>query len=111
MQNKLSEIQVTPIKPMNGLVGFASVVFDNSFYLGGIGIYTRPRGNFRLTYPTRKHGSGSLNIFHPINRSMAQEVEDAVIAKYEDITGFKEAIKMRIAQAYTERFFSEKKKK
>lgn len=85
MQNKLSEIQITPIKPINGLVGFASVVFDNSFYLGNIGVYTRPSGGFRLTYPTRKSTSGNLNIFHPINKSIAQHIEEAIAAKFEEI--------------------------
>lgn len=70
---------------MNGLVGFASVVFDNSFYLGNIGIYTRPSGGFRLTYPTRKSTSGNLNIFHPINKSIAQHIEEAIAAKFEEI--------------------------
>ena len=85
MQNKLSEIQITPIKPVNGLVGFASIVFDNSFYLGNIGVYTRPLGGYRLTYPTRKSPCGNLNIFHPINKSIAQHIEEAVTAKFEEI--------------------------
>lgn len=85
MQNKLSEIQITPVKPIDGLVGFASVVFDNSFYLGGIGVYTRPAGGFRLTYPTRKSPTGSLNVFHPINRSIAEYLEQAVAERFEEI--------------------------
>ena len=85
MQNKLSEIQITPIKPIDGLVGFASVVFDNSFYLSGIGVYTRPSGGYRLTYPTRKSFNGSLNIFHPINHSVADYIEQAVTTRFEEI--------------------------
>jgi len=85
MQNKLSEIQVIPIKPADGLVGFASVIFDNNFYLGGIGVYTRPSGGYRLTYPTRKSPSGSLNLFHPINRGIANQLEQIVTTKFEEI--------------------------
>ena len=85
MQNKLSEIQVIPVKPIDGLVGFASVVFDNSFYLGGIGIYTRPTGGFRLTYPTRKSSTGRLNLFHPISRAVAKCLEQAVAERFEEI--------------------------
>jgi len=44
MTNRLSEIQIIPIKPQNGLVGFASFVLDGSLYLGSIGIMTRPQG-------------------------------------------------------------------
>ena len=86
MKNKISEIQITPIKPIDGLVGFASIVFDNSFYLGGIGIYTRPAGGYRITYPTRKSSSGNLNIFHPINKSIAKHIEEAIIVKFEEVT-------------------------
>ena len=86
MQNKISEIQVTPVKPNNGLVGFTSFVFDNCFYLGSIGIYTRPEGGYRLTYPTRTGINGSFNIFHPINRDIAKEIENAIINRFEEVT-------------------------
>ncbi|MDP3992692.1 MAG: septation protein SpoVG family protein, partial [bacterium] len=82
MTNRITEIQVTPIKPQDGLVGFASLVFANSFYLGSIGIFTRPQGGYRLTYPTK----GNLSLFYPINRSVAQEIEEAVITKFEEVT-------------------------
>lgn len=87
MENKISEIQITPIKPMDGLVGFASIVLNDSFYLGSIGIFTRPQGGYRLTYPTRKGLGGSMNIFHPINKVAAEQVEQAVISKFEEIAG------------------------
>ena len=86
MQNQLSEIQIVPVKPINGLIGFASFVYDNSFYFGSIGIYTRPQGGYRLTYPTRKGTNGNFNIFHPINREVADEIEKVIISKFEDVT-------------------------
>ena len=86
MQNRISEIQIVPIKPDSGLVGFASFVFVNCFYLGSIGIYTRPQGGYRLTYPTRKATNGNFNIFYPINREIAEEVEKVIICKFEEVT-------------------------
>jgi DNA-binding cell septation regulator SpoVG len=86
MKNQLSEIQVVPVKPHDGLVGFASVVLNNCLFLGSIGIYTRPGCGYRLTYPTRKTPSGNFHIFHPINRDIAEIIEEAVIAKYEEVT-------------------------
>ena len=80
---KISEIQITPIKPMNGLVGFASLVFENSIYLGSIGIYSRPEGGYRLTYPTRKESG--LNIYHPINKEIGEQIEEAVISRFEEV--------------------------
>jgi DNA-binding cell septation regulator SpoVG len=86
MNATISEVQITPVKPKDGLVGFASFVYDGSFYLGSIGIYTRPQGGYRLTYPTRNGSSGSFNIFHPINKEIAQEVEKEVINRFEEVT-------------------------
>ena len=35
---KVSEIHIDLVKPSGGLVGFASAVVDDKFYLGSIGI-------------------------------------------------------------------------
>ncbi len=86
MEQKVSEIQIIPVKPKDGLVAFANFIFDNSFYFASIGIYTRPQGGYRLTYPTRKSSTSSLPLFHPINKEIANMIEEAVINKYEDIT-------------------------
>mgnify|MGYP001583413339 FL=1 len=82
---EISEIQIVPIKPVNGLVGFASFILDERLYLGSIGIYTRPQGGYRLTYPTKVIGTRNINIFHPINKEFAEAVEKAIIKKFEDV--------------------------
>ena len=83
---KITEIQITPIKPKDGLVGFASVVLDNSLYLGSIGVYTRLDGSgHRLTYPTKKIGDNSTNIYHPINKETSKAIEQAVFKKLKEI--------------------------
>ncbi|MCD6225463.1 septation protein SpoVG family protein [bacterium] len=81
----ISEIQIVPIKPKDGLVAFASFVLDNNLYLGSIGIMTRPNGGYRLTYPTKKVGSKNINIFHPINKKFAQRIEQAVVKRVEEV--------------------------
>ncbi len=85
MNAKISEIQILPIKPQNGLVAFASFVLNNSLYLGSIAIMTRPQGGYRLLYPTKKVGTRSLNIYHPINRGFAEFIEKEVIMKFEEV--------------------------
>lgn len=82
---KISEIQIIPIKPQNGLVAFVSFVLDNNLYLGSIGIITRPEGSYRLVYPTKKVGARTINIFHPINKEFAQSIEKEVVSKFEDV--------------------------
>ncbi len=86
MEQKITDIQIIPVKPKDGLVAFASFVFDDSFYFASIGIYTRPQGGHRLTYPTRKSLNNSLPIFHPINKEIASMIEEAVISKYIEIS-------------------------
>jgi len=85
MTNRLSEIQIIPIKPQNGLVAFASFVLDRSLYLGSIGIVTRPNGGYRLVYPTKKVAEKNLNIFYPINKEIAQLIENEVVRQFEDV--------------------------
>ena len=82
----VSEIQIIPIKPQNGLIAFASFIFDDCFYLGSIGIFTRPEGGYRLTYPTKKINDRNINIFHPINKESAEAIEKAVVNKFEELT-------------------------
>lgn len=83
--NKITEIQITPIKPKDGLVGFASLVFDG-LYLGSIGIYKKLNAEgFRLLYPTRKIGEKNINVFHPISQEVSNQIEKEVLEKAEKI--------------------------
>ena len=82
----ITEVQITPIKPKDGLVAFASVVVENSLYLGFLGVYTRLDGTgYRITYPTKKVGENSLNIYHPINKETSKAIEEAIIIKVKEI--------------------------
>lgn len=85
MHQKVSNIQVVPINASDGLIGFVSFIYDDNFYLGGIGIYTRPQGGIRLTFPTRSHYSGALNVYYPINKTIAEYLEQAVEEKFKAI--------------------------
>jgi DNA-binding cell septation regulator SpoVG len=83
---KISEVNITPIKPQDGLIAFASLVLDDCLYLGSIGVYARLDGTgYRLTYPTKKIGDKGLNIYHPINKLLAKEIEKAVLNKAEKV--------------------------
>ena len=77
---QISEIQIVPIKPQEGLVAFASFVLDKKYYVGSVAVYTRLNGEgFRLAYPTKKLGEKSINIFYPINGETGQAIEKAII--------------------------------
>jgi len=80
---KISEVQIVPVKPNNGLVAFASCIFNEQLYLSSIAIFTRADGSgYRLVYPTKKVGDKNLNIFHPINSQIGEILERAIIEKF-----------------------------
>lgn len=82
---KISEIQIIPVKPNNGLVAFASFVINEVLYCSSVGIITRPNGDYRLLYPTKKISGRDISIFYPISKSVGQAIDEAVITKYEDV--------------------------
>ena len=85
---KINEIQIIPIKPQNGLVGFASCVLNNQFYVGNIAIYSSPsaREGFRLVFPTKKLASGqTVDCFHPISKEAGESVASAIVKKYVEL--------------------------
>jgi len=78
----ISEIQFVPVKPQNGLVGFASFVLDEKYYVGSVAVYTRLNGiGYRLVYPTKKVGEKNVGVFYPINASAGKGIEEAVAEK------------------------------
>ena len=84
---KISGIQVIPVKPNEGLIGFASFVLDDKYYVSSVAIYTRldGSGGYRLVYPTKKVGEKNINIFHPINQEIGEIIEQEVIKKINEI--------------------------
>ncbi len=85
METKISEVTIIPVKPNKGLVALASCVIDDKLYLGSIGIYTKLAGGYRLTFPNKKVGDTAINIFHPINRTVGDAIENGIIEEYKAI--------------------------
>jgi len=81
----VSEVNIIPVKPQDGLVGFASVVIDERLYLSSIAIYTRLNGTYRILYPTKKLGARVINLFHPINKEASIQIEDAICKKCKEV--------------------------
>jgi len=83
---KITELQIIPVKPKDGLIAFASFVFNNQFYLSSIGLFRKPDGGFRLVYPTKKFSNGkNINIFYPISKEVGDTILKIVSEKYEEI--------------------------
>jgi len=82
---RISEVNITPVKPNNGLVGIASIVIDENLYLNSIAVYTKLDGSYRLLYPTKIIGNKSLGLFYPINREASKTIETAVFKKCSEV--------------------------
>lgn len=78
----VKKVEIVPIKPHEGLIGFASIVVGEGLYLSSIGIHKRKDGNgFRITYPTKKVGNMNVSIFHPLDKELSKEIEQAIVDK------------------------------
>jgi DNA-binding cell septation regulator SpoVG len=89
----ITEINIVPIKPQDGKVAHASCVIDDKLYLGSLAIYTRPHGGYRLSYPTKRNGSISFDIYHPINKQVGQLIENAILKEFLNINGVEDDLK------------------
>ena len=70
-----------------GLIGIASVVYNNSLYLGSISVYTRPNGDLRLLFPIKiLPNSKEVNVYYPINKETYEAIKNAIEDKYKEIT-------------------------
>ena len=101
---KISEINVIPVKPNEGLIGFASFVLEEKYYVGSVAIYTKLDGSgYRLVYPSKKVGIKNVNVFHPINTEVGKIIDEAVINKINEL--FNESYESRFnkndGQIYT----------
>ncbi len=85
----ISEIEIFPLKPKAGLVGFCSFVIFNSIYIGSIGIHTSPNSpdGFRLVFPTKiLPNNKEISCVHPINREVGEAIQKAVGKKIQELT-------------------------
>ena len=78
----IQNVEIIPVKPNNGLIGFASFLFNENLSLSSIGIYKKKNGKgYRILYPTKKAGSTQACIFHPITKELSIFIEAAICAK------------------------------
>jgi len=84
---KISEIQITPIKPQKSLVGFASAVINDQIYIGCIAIHCDLLNqSFRCVYPTKKFKDGKeLPIYYPINKQAGEAIQKAIVTAWENL--------------------------
>lgn len=86
---KVSQVEIIPIRPKEGLIGFATVEMDEQLLLHSIGIHRKKDGSgYRLTYPTRRGNSSEKSVFHPSTPDLSKEIERCVFQKANEIFDF-----------------------
>ena len=83
----ITELQITPVKPHEGLVAFISFVLNN-IYHGNVALYTSPSSSdgYRLVYPSKTLKNGiRMSYFHPINKEINQAIQKRVVEAYEKL--------------------------
>ncbi len=84
----ITEIDIIPILPKDGLVAFASAVINNQIYIGSIAIHTSPNSalGYRLVYPIKILPNGkTINCVRPINKETGELIQKLIIEKFQFI--------------------------
>ncbi len=78
----IKEVQIEFIKPNNGMIGFASILINDSIFLSSIAIHKKLNAEgYRITYPSK----GKFSIFYPINKEVSKQIEEAIFEKLNDV--------------------------
>lgn len=85
----ISDIRISPIESIDGLVAFASCVINGRIALKSIAVHRKLDGSgYRLTYPTKKSGHVDITLFHPLDAELSKDVEAAIFSAYEQSLAF-----------------------
>jgi len=71
---RITDVDFQPIRPRQGLLGFTSLVLNDSLRLSGIAVYSRlDSSGIRLVYPERvlPHGA-KIELICPITRACGE---------------------------------------
>lgn len=84
----ITDVRVKPMdKADSNMKAVASITIDGEFVVHDIKVI---QGNDKLfiAMPSKKDGNGDFkDIAHPINTATRTKIQDAVLAKYEEVIG------------------------
>lgn len=88
---KITDVRVRKIATQNRMKAIASVTFDDVFVVHDIKVIESDKGLF-IAMPSRKIPNGEFkDIAHPINTETREEIQNAIIAKYNETTDVEES--------------------
>jgi stage V sporulation protein G len=82
---KVTEVRISPASKGGKVRAFASIVIDDCFIVNDLRVIEGREGQVFVTMPARKARNGQMrDIAHPLNSETRQEVEQRVLAEYEE---------------------------
>ncbi len=85
----ISNISLVPIRPTQGLLGFASCTISIGnwhFSIGDLSIRSRPDGGLRILYPQKTLiNSVKINCFCPLDKETARAIEKPILEKFSEL--------------------------
>lgn len=88
---KITDVRVRKIATQNRMKAIASVTFDDVFVVHDIKVIESDKGLF-IAMPSRKIPNGEFkDIAHPINTETREEIQNAIIAKYNETADAEES--------------------
>jgi stage V sporulation protein G len=84
----ITDVRIRPVeKEDSKMKAVASITIDGEFVVHDIKVIESDKGLF-IAMPSKKDGNGDFkDIAHPINTATRTRIQDAVIAKYEEVIG------------------------
>lgn len=84
----ITDVRVRPVeKEDSKMKAVASITIDGEFVVHDIKVIESDKGLF-IAMPSKKDGNGEYkDIAHPINTATRTRIQDAVLAKYEEVIG------------------------
>ena len=84
----ITDVRVRPVdKEDSKMKAIASITIDGEFVVHDIKVIASEKGLF-VSMPSKKHGNGEFkHVAHPIKTETRNRIQDAVIAKYEEVIG------------------------
>ena len=81
---QITDVRVRKIASQNRMKAIASITFDDVFVIHDIKVIESDKGLF-IAMPSRKTPNGEFkDIAHPINTETREEIQSAIIAKYNE---------------------------
>ena len=82
----ITDVRVRPVEKADGkMKAIASITINGEFVVHDIKVIEGDKGYF-VAMPSKKDGNGDYkDIAHPINTATRKTIQDAVLAKYNEV--------------------------